>query len=269
VSGFLGSKVGIFRYYTSRRKRRAVLSNVAKVLGPDSTQAEITRTAKSVFSNFGRFLVDFFRFRDLESFVMSDWLDESSQQKVKEICKDLERTVFASGHIGNWEMGTALVASQGRKMAVVAQDHPDHRVTEYFNNRRRKLGVEVLSLRNPVRGILRALRAGSNIAVLGDRDLQGTGELFEFMGGQAKFPTGYATLAFEADAMIMPAFVVRTDSGKYHLYSCDKFTARNTGNKSADVRESVKRYLGFLEQVARENLTQWFIFEPLWNERTN
>jgi KDO2-lipid IV(A) lauroyltransferase len=196
-------------------------------------------------------------------------LDEPSQDKVREICRDLEKTVFVSGHIGNWEMGTALVSSQGRSMVVVAQDHPDHRVTEYFNNKRRKLGVEVLSLRNPVRGMLRALRDRSNIAVLGDRDLQQTGDSFEFMGGRAKFPTGYATLAFEADAMIMPAFLVRQKGGKYHLYASEKFNARVTGDRGSDVRNSVRRYLDLLERVAKEDITQWFIFEPLWNEEAS
>ena len=269
VAGSLAGKIGIFDFYASKRKRNAVLSNMRWILGKDSTESEVRRKAKEVFANFGWFLVDFFRFRDLATFKLSDWLDEASAAKMKDLCSDLERTLFVSGHVGNWEMGPAAVASVGSRIAVIAQDHPDIRVTEYFNDKRSKLGADVISLSNPVLGMLRTLRAGNNMAILGDRDFPGTGEFFEFMGGRARFPTGYAVLAFEADAVLLPAFLVRQENGKYCFFTAEKFKAKMTGDRVADVKESVQRYLEFLETIVRDNLTQWFIFEPLWEEETN
>ena len=55
-----------------------------------------------------------------------------------------DRVIILTGHIGNWEMGAAVLSEMGHKMTVIALPHKERLVNNLFNRQRTKHGVTIV-----------------------------------------------------------------------------------------------------------------------------
>src|SRR3989338_6905804 len=171
--------IGIFlsdvQYCFSPRDRRSVRNNLKRIL---KTDKNINTLSREVFRNFGKYLVEFF--------TMKKTLDNEFI-KNKVIIKDLQYidqalargkgVILLSAHLGNFELGAAIISKLGYSLAAIALPHKERPVNDLFKQQREFHGIEVIPTHLAMKHCLERLKNNGIIAILGDRDFSKHGEV--------------------------------------------------------------------------------------------
>lgn len=260
---FMTERIADGAYFIShRRVRRIVIRNLAQVF-PEKGERELANTCLRIFRNFARFIYEFLLLPRLDSSNMHAWLTPIHPDIVEEGLRRKKGVIVLTGHLGNWELGAAFLALSGHPLTVVALEHPSAAVTDFFISRRLVHQMRVVSLKDAVKGCLRALRGNEVVALLGDRDYTGTGEVIPFFGKNTRVPSGALTLAANTGSPIVPAFAVR-EGEKYKIHFNHPLRLQRSENRQQDLRVNLQNWVKVLEEYVRRYPDQWFVFAPIW-----
>ena len=247
-----------FRFST--KDRQAVINNLRQIL---QTREDVSDEAREVFRNFGRYLVDFFL---MYRTVTDDFLREKvvviGRHNLENALARGKGVVILTAHIGNWEMGAAVMGKSGYAVVAIALPHKERRVNELFNRQRKNYGVTVVPTNMAVRRCVEALRMNQCVAVVGDRDFSNTGEPLSFFGRPTLIPKGAAFFALRTGAAIVPSYVVPVEDGRFVVYYEEPILPSEvpSGDEKARMIGLMKRYVASIERKIREYPTQWLMF---------
>ena len=76
---------------------------------------------------------------------------------------------------------------------------------------------------------------------------------------------GPAVFARKFDAPVLPAFILRQPDGRHKVVIKEVMRYKDTGNPDKDLFDFTVEMTKILEQVIRENPTQWLWFQKRWN----
>ena len=164
-------------------------------------------------------------------------------------------------HSGNWDMaGMFLVRYHGQFTTVAERVKPEV-LFRAFVDYRESLGFEVLphagGEQPPYERLRGVLRAGGVVALLGERDLRGTGVPVEFFGEETSLPRGSAQLALETGAAlhVVHCWFDGPDGwGMSVSEELDVDTLEETTQRIAD---------GFAANI-RQHPADWHMLQPQW-----
>ncbi|MBN1503607.1 MAG: lysophospholipid acyltransferase family protein [Candidatus Eisenbacteria bacterium] len=263
VSYTIASGVADLNFAFNTRSRRAVIANLRRVLGKSVDEAEMTRVAKRTFRNFALSIVDFLRFPILSRKSLTGMVDGETLAVIRRELESGKGVILLGAHVGNWEVGGAMLARSGIRLSAVALPHRNRLIDRFFVKRRRSKGINVVSSRRAASELLAALRRNECVAILGDRNVVGSGVRREFFGSPAVLPYGYVALALRTGAAIVPTFAVREKGSRFRL--CVEEPIRPGAGATA-FEDVLSRSLRALEKCVREYPDQWFAFEPIWQD---
>jgi len=156
------------KYYLSFRDRKIVQNNLKCIL-PSGENAGVR--AKEVFRNFGKYLVEFFR---IEKMVTQNFIDQHVTIKnIEFIEQALEKGkggILLTAHLGNWELGGALLSFLGYPITAIALPHKERPVNDLFNHQRVVKGIKVVPTHLAFKACYDALAKNELIALLADRE---------------------------------------------------------------------------------------------------
>lgn len=247
-------------FFLSAKDRRAVMNNLQQIL---KTREGLPVKARAVFRNFGSYLVDFFF---MDKMVDDRFVREQvSLQGYEHLTAALARgkgVVILAAHIGNWEMGAAVMNRLGHPLTAIALPHKDSRVNDLFNRQRVSQGVSVVPSNIAVRGCVLALRQNKCVAVLGDRAFGSFGEPLSFLGRPTLIPRGAAFFAHRTGAAIVPTFLVPDGRGRYELTFDPAILPPEVvvGGGHEFELGLMKQCTAAIERKVRENPLQWLMF---------
>ena len=196
-------------YCFSKTDRRAVENNLKIVLKTDHVPSAQVR---AVFRNFGKYLLEFFTMtkRLQPAFVESN-VHIKNIEYLNEVLQKGKGGIIVSAHVGNWEMGGAVLPMLGFPLSVVALSHKDPRVNALFNAQREAFGAMVIQTDVAVRRVVEHLQRNRLVAILADRDFGNRGIMMDFLGRKTMIPKGAAFFSLKTGAPIIPVFFLRTD----------------------------------------------------------
>lgn len=265
----LGYKLAVFisdlRYIFALQDRRNVKANL-KAIFPDKTEREIRWIRISMFRNFAKYLVDFFRFEKLDKEYIQKNIKIENIHYVNEAFSKGKGIIILTAHLGNWELGGVVVALLGYPFWAVALPHKDSRVNNFFNFQRMRKGVRVIPLGKAVRQCLNVLEENKIVALLGDRDFTEKGIILDFFGKPAFFPEGAAAFSLKTGAAIIPAFMLRNPDDTFTLTIEEPIRFIPTGDKDRDLVELIGRFKVLFEEYIRKYPEQWYMFRKFWTE---
>src|SRR5438094_5541177 len=116
--------------------------------------------------------------------------------------------VFATGHIGNWDMAGAAFVARGHPVSALVETLKPARWNERVQRTRIAAGVKAIPVENGVREMLAALRKREGLAVLVDRPVDENGVSVTFFGRTTRIPGGAARLALRTGSPVVPAAMV-------------------------------------------------------------
>jgi len=268
----MGTVIAVFTAFfwlVLRRIRAAIADNLEAVLGPCGwweRQRRIHRTfhtfAWCLAERYERLSTDHVFSVELEG--LAGW---------RELAGSDQGFVLVTAHLGNWEVGSMLPASQDRRrIHVVREAEMDPRAQRFTEGLIRSRGGDLYITHfaeDPQLGVglLDALRQGEVVALQGDRPRSGgrTSEVSLF-GRVFHLPIGPAALARAAGVPVVPVFVFREGRLRYRCVIRPAIQVAQSADRRRDLGEALERFAADLEEAIRCDPYQWFCFRSLWKD---
>jgi KDO2-lipid IV(A) lauroyltransferase len=244
------------------RLRRVALSNLAMAL-PELDRHAHERIADGVFRSIARLLVTFARFPRISSGRIGDWIRYEGFEHFEEARKHGRGVLFATAHLGNWELSAFAHAWMAAPMYVVVRPLDNPKIDALVERRRMLSGNRLIGKREYARGILKALHENQAVGILVDQNASlEEGTFVDFFGVPACAGTGFAKLAAHSGAAVIPGFALWIENErKYVLQFYPPIEI--TGNAEADTRALHRQ----LEAVIRQYPDQWLWIHRRWKTR--
>ena len=267
VQHLLGVPVGILLSRVMRRSADGVRRNLARVLGPGAATAG--RTWRT-FYKYGLYLLDYMVFalggRERTRALVGGREGEAALYRALEAGRG---AIVVTPHLGNWELGGAVLAQQGRAPHVLTARRGDADLQRYRERFRRRAGIRFLHVdeaRGAAAGIVEAaevLRRGGVVAMLADRLAPGgRGIDVDFFGGRCRFPAGPAALALATGAPIFATAVVLAERFRYRVLIAPPIAVRAgpRAGRDAALAEATQAIATAFEGWIRAYPDQWYNF---------
>ena len=265
------------QYVFSFRDRRAVRNNLKVITGGEGDIEAMTR---QVFRNFGKYLTDFFRMsRDLDEEFIRRHVRIRNLERMDEALRAGQGGVSVTAHLGNWELGAAIVSMIHKPPIVIALPHKERPVNDLFNAQRESRGIIVVPSSNAVRRCLEGLKENRFVAIAADRDFTGHGLTMPFLGRRMHLPKGAAILSLKTGAPVVPIFLIPEEDGRYTLTIEEPVypppppqgpEAGKNGEKKVipdeELAAFMRRYTSVIEEKIRRHPTHWLMFREFWTQ---
>lgn len=261
IAGFFSE----MQYYLSPRDRRAVKNNLRFILNSDE---DMSGRAREVFRNFGKYLVDFFRMQKIlnEDYVRKN-VTISGMERVDEVLARGQGGVVITAHLGNWELGAAIVSMLKSPLVVIALPHKERPVNDLFNAQRASGRITIVPTNIAVRKCIEALKNNQLVALAADRDFTAHGEVLDFLGKKALIPKGAAIFSIKTGAPILPSFLVRQPDDTFQLTFEEPIYPPAVTQKEIDrdtLLSVMEQYKTVIANKIKQYPTQWLMFREFW-----
>jgi KDO2-lipid IV(A) lauroyltransferase len=245
----------------ARGHLRRATDNMRQVLGPHADPRETRRLTRAAFANYARYMVDLVRLPHLKPRELIESIRVDGWEHVETAFHHGKGVVFATGHIGNWDMAGAAFAARGHPVSAIVETLKPARWNERVQRTRTAAGVKAIPLENGPRAMIAALRKREGLAVLVDRPLEEDGVAVTFFGRSTRVPSGAATLAIRTGSPVVPAALVRNPQGAGYLAHIGPPIV---GEKGDDASVVMQHIMSWLEGIIRLYPDQWFMFRQMW-----
>jgi KDO2-lipid IV(A) lauroyltransferase len=245
------------------RLRRVALSNLAMAM-PRLSRQEHMRIASGVFDSLARLLVAFSRFPSMRNQTdLRKWIRYEGFEHFEEARRRGRGVLFATAHLGNWELSAFAHGVLAGPMNVVVRPLDNPRIDAIVEQHRTLSGNRLIGKKDYARGILKALAANEAVGILVDQNAsREEGTFVDFFGVPACAGTGFAKLAAHSGAAVIPGFALwKAEEHRYVLRFYPPLEI--TGDTDRDTSALHKQ----LESVIREYPDQWLWIHRRWKTR--
>lgn len=188
------------------RLRRVALHNLSSAF-PDLSMVERARIADGVFASIGRVLVAFARLPSIHANNVDTWIRCEGMEHVKLARERGRGLLFATGHLGNWELSAFAFALLERPIHMVVRPLDNPMIDRLVARYRGLSGNRSIDKREYARGILQALARNEMVGILSDQHVQ-DGVAVTFFGQNATASSGIAKIAARTGALVVPGFAL-------------------------------------------------------------
>jgi KDO2-lipid IV(A) lauroyltransferase len=249
----------------SKADRQAVENNLKIVTGQKHVPAVQVR---AVFRYFGKYLLEFFTMnkRLHPAFIESN-VQIKNIEYLNEVLHKGRGGIVVSAHLGNWEMGGAILPTLGFPLSVVALSHKDPRVNALFNAQREAFGAMVIQTDVAVRRVVEHLKMNRLVAILADRDFGNRGIVMDFFGRPTMIPKGAAFFSMKTGAPIIPVFFLRTPDNHFEIKVYQPIDPPHLADGKITQQAAIdyiRQYLMVIEAEIKKNPDQWLLFREFW-----
>jgi KDO2-lipid IV(A) lauroyltransferase len=263
---WIALRVSDLNYLFDKNGREAVKSNMRVIL-PDATEERITYETRWVFRNFGKYLTEFFRFRQFDKTYFLKHVALRGMHYVDEVLEKGNGCITLTAHLSNWELGAAGVSMLGNHpVSIVAAMHRYGKVNDLFMRERERMGLKVLDMRTAPRQVMKALRNNEIVGIPGDRDPTEQGIVIEFFGRPCRFPQGPARFAINCGSAIVPVFCLRRTNDSFTVSFEPPIYPPEEGTKEEKAVAMTQAYARVIEDAIRWHPEEWSVFYRVWEE---
>lgn len=241
------------------RYRRIALRNL-ELAGFGANRSDIVN---GMFRHLARALSVFARMPEMNRNNIGDWIRYEGFEHYQEAKRRGKGVLFATGHLGNWELSAYAHALMTEPMNVVVRPLDNARLDALVERRRTGSGNRVIGKKDSARALLRALRANEPVGVLVDHNsMLNEGLFVDFFGIPACTNSAFAKLAHHSAAAVIPGFAVWSALEQRYVLRFYPLIEM-TGN----VTEDTQRVQSAIESAIREYPDQWLWIHRRWKTR--
>jgi KDO2-lipid IV(A) lauroyltransferase len=216
-----------------------------------------------VFESLGRLLVTFAKFPDIRAGNVREWIRYEGFEHYEEAKRRGRGVLFATGHLGNWELSAYAHALLTEPMNVLVRPLDNSRIDAFVERRRALSGNRIITKKDAARTILRALAANEAVGILVDQNsMLNEGVFVDFFGVPACTNAAFVRLAAHSGAAVIPGFALWSRQERSYVLRFYP-PVEITGDIVADTGRLHK----VIEQVIREHPDQWLWLHRRWNTR--
>jgi lauroyl/myristoyl acyltransferase len=262
----LAQRAGVL---AARSKRSAqVARNLSRIVGKPPDSGAVRALVVDAYRSYARYWLETFRLvREDRDFFLERFRGIGDDKMDKALAEG-KGVVVVVGHLGNWDAAGAWVGARGNRLVTVAEVLKPRRMFEFFVEHRARLGMTIYGAEPGVTAKLTAeVESGAVLAILGDRDLKGTGLQVDFFGEPATFPRGAASIALRAGVPVLVAGVYErplADGRRGWVAEFSDPLPLPDGDGPEAVDELTRRIVAGLEDCVARHPDQWHVFQPFW-----
>jgi KDO2-lipid IV(A) lauroyltransferase len=244
------------------RLRRVALHNLEMAM-PEISAARRREIVDGVFRSIARLLAAFARFPSIRRETVGRWIRYEGFEHFEEALRRGRGVLFATAHLGNWELSAYAHALLTAPMSVVVRPLDNPLIDRLVEGRRTLSGNRLLGKKDYARGILKALAANQAVGILIDQNVAPEeGAFVDFFGIPACAGTGFAKLAARTGAAVIPGFALWSAEERRYVLRFYPPVAM-TGDAARDTQNLQSA----LERAIREYPDQWLWIHRRWNTR--
>ena len=210
-----------------------------------------------VYASLGRTLLEALDVKPM--LAKGTQLFECDHPEVLDHARHFQGPIVAlTGHCGNWDLLAAYIISRGLPITTAGRVARNPIFQRILADLRATYGIKTLwrSESLTTRGILKELRPGQVVATLVDQDTDVHSLFVPFFGRPAKTPSALLSLAKRVKALIITAFLFRTNKGyKVYLQELDP---------NLTEEELLVQYHQRLESLICQYPEQWVWIHKRW-----
>lgn len=244
------------------RLRQVALQNLSMAL-PELSEARRSAIADGVFDSIARMLVTFAKFPAIARDPLDRWVRVEGYEHVKQALQAGKGVLFATAHLGNWELSAFVHARFAAPMHVVARPLDNPYLDRLVERRRGLSGNRVILKQDSARAILKALAANEAVGVLIDQNAAlESGVFVDFFGIPASANPGFAKLAAHSGAAVIPGFALWSSEERRYVLRFDA-PVPISGDAARDTQALQAR----VEAAIRQYPDQWLWIHRRWKTR--
>jgi KDO2-lipid IV(A) lauroyltransferase len=244
------------------RFRRVALRNL-ELAFPEHDLAWRTARVDGFFESLGRSLSVFAKLPHIDASNVRDWIHYEGFEHYEAALAQGKGVLFATAHLGNWELSAYSHALMTAPMSVVVRPLDNPTIDALVAQRRTLSGNTLLSKRDFARSLLQALRKNEAVGILVDQNTSADfGVFVPFFGIPACTGTTFARLAARSGAAVIPGFAVWNRTKRCYVLRFYPVLTM-TGDETADtacIQASI-------EAAIREYPDQWLWIHRRWKTR--
>jgi len=257
------------RFFAKDKKgRQAVMVNLAHILQSQNISASeetLKQMTRKTFQLFGKYLVDFFKFSSMTRPEVKRLVSIEHLDYLEQACRMDRGVILTTAHLGNWELGGAIMTALGYRLNVVFLPQRLDRINKLFDKQRKERGLHLIPIGHAARGVLLALKRKECVVMLADRDFTAHHRSITFFGKPAQFSSGPSRIAVRTKVPVVPSFVLRQKDDTFLL----RFYPPILIQDSTTVEEIDEKIGKVMEKEIAQNPSQWFIFENFWQNNNH
>jgi lauroyl/myristoyl acyltransferase len=248
--------------------RASLRHNMRLALGPGASEEAVDRAAHRAARHTAYYYADLIGFprMDLDEFLKRRLVIEGVED-LRAAAASGKGVILASAHYGNPELAVQGLAPLGVRVFALTEPLQPRQLSDLTHRLREAHGhVYRTASFEGIKEAIRRLRSGEIVAVLFDRDIQGTGVKVPFRGRLMRVPTGVIDLALRTGAIVFPAMVRRTGRYTLHAKLGPAMPLTITGDRDRDLQKNLARLMAIFEQHMAADPGQWTVVERIWYE---
>lgn len=230
---------------------------------PEFSETRKRRCVDGCFRNMARILTAVAKFPCITRENVGQWIRYEGFEHFEAALRRGKGVVFATGHLGNWELSAYAHALLSEPMGFVVRPLDNPLLDQLSVYYRTLSGNHVISRRESARPLIQMLRANQAVGILADQNTtEDRGVFVNFFGAPACVDAGLAKLAAHTGAAIIPGFAVWSDAeSRYILKFYPPIEAIGDRMKDTQAVQTA------LEQAIREYPEQWLWIHRRWKTR--
>ena len=176
--------------------------------------------------------------------------------------------IFLTGHYGNWEMAGYVFGMFGFPTVAVARTLDNPYLERYLRSFRERTGQELVPKSGGFDQMVEVLRNNRALSFLADQDAGQRGLYVDFFGRPASTHKAIALLAIEHQAPVIVGVARRIGPGfRYEFFCADVIDPAEMTGSADDIRLLTARYTKALEQLIRQDPTQYLWLHRRWKHQ--
>lgn len=261
----IGASLGRLGYWPLRIRRRQAEENVRRAF-PEQDEAWVQRVVRASYEHLGREMVVTLRMptrtkAEIAAITQVDGLEQADAEYRKG-----RGLIVTAGHLGNWEMGAAMVAARGYRVDAIVTRQANPLFDDYIVRTRRELGIGIIPRGGATRAATQALAEGRAVAFAADQNANRTGIFVPFFGRLASTHRGAALIAVRTGVAMYIALPIRQADGTYRM-KLEPVEFDRSGEVEAAVWRGTAAFTARLEAAIREYPEQYLWQHRRWKTR--
>jgi KDO2-lipid IV(A) lauroyltransferase len=244
------------------RLRRVAYRNLSLAM-PERSADERAKIVDGVFRSVARLLVTVAKFPAIRRENLAQWIRCEGGEYFEQARSKGRGVLFATAHLGNWELSAYAHALLSAPMNVVVRPLDNPRIDALVERRRGGSGNRMIFKKDFARSILKALAANEAVGILVDQNSSpDAGAFVDFFGVKACAGTGFAKLAAHSGASVIPGFALWSEEERRYVLRFYP-PVEMTGDAERDTQAVQSK----LEEVIRQYPDQWLWIHRRWKTR--
>ncbi|MFW6129717.1 MAG: D-glycero-beta-D-manno-heptose 1,7-bisphosphate 7-phosphatase [Atribacterota bacterium] len=256
VDKYIGELLGRTVYHLAYKRKKITVENIKKAF-PDKNPYWYRNTARKVFENFGRNLMEFIKFSSGRYFYR---VEINGFENVE------NGVLLMTGHLGNWEITGMSIAYKGKKLYPIGRRIHNKAFDRIVNEMRIAFGgYHIPNTKAGFRDVLRKIKSKQNICVLIDQRIK-NGLPVKFFNRPVWATHIISVLHRRTGVKVIPGYSCHQGKNIKVVYEKPIEMVNKEDSLKSDFINT-QTQMQWIEEKIRQNPDEWFWMHNFWKDR--